>query len=90
MTPVMQMQSVRRAQYRPTASREDTARLQGQFIYCRFLDIAETGLAFPLEVVTDGTAKPLLDDVVGVEKGKLQPPGELSPDGGFTGAGEAD
>ncbi|MDB5940247.1 MAG: hypothetical protein JWP77_2611, partial [Polaromonas sp.] len=43
-----------------------------------------------LEIVADGTAEPLLDDMVGVEKRKLQPPGELSPDGGFTGAGEAD
>jgi hypothetical protein len=28
--------------------------------------------------------------MVGVEKRQLQPPGELPPDGGFTGAGEAD
>ena len=28
--------------------------------------------------------------MVGVEKSEFQPPGELSPDGGFTGAGEAD
>ena len=90
MTPVMQMQSVRRPKYRTAPRRENTARLQGQFIYYRFLDIAETRLAFPLEVVTDGTAEPLLNDVVGVAKRQLQPSGELPPDGGFTGAGEAD
>jgi len=90
MAPVMQALSIGRTQYRTAAGRKHPALQTGQFVNDGFLDIAKAGLSFPLEVVTDGTAKPLLDDVVGVEKGKLQPPGELSPDGGFTGAGEAD
>ena len=28
--------------------------------------------------------------MIGVKEGELQPPGELSPDGGFAGAGQAD
>ena len=34
--------------------------------------------------------QPLLDGVIGIDKGKLQAPGELSPDGGFSGAWQAD
>ena len=90
MPPRMQVQPVRRAQDSAAARRENATCLQGQFINDRFLDIAEAGLPFPLEIVTNCATNALLDDVVGVKKRKLQPPGKLPPDSGFTGAGEAD
>ena len=90
MPPRMQMQPVRRAQDSAATRRENAARLQGQVINDRFLDIAEAGLPFPLEIVTNRATDALLNDMVGVKKRKLQPPGKLPPNGGFTGAGEAD
>ena len=90
MPPRMQVQPVRRAQDSTATRRENAACLQGQVINDRFLDIAEAGLPFPLEIVTNRTTNALLNDMVGVKKRKLQPPGKLPPDGGFTGAGEAD
>ena len=83
------MRSVCRSQYRATACGKHPARLAGQFVNDRFLDIAKAGLPFPLEIITNGAAKLLFNDMVGVEKRELQPPGELTPDSGFTGAGEA-
>ena len=47
------------------------------------------GRAFALEILTDRAADLLLDHMIGIKERKLQPPGELPPDGGFTGAGEA-
>ena len=90
MPPLMQMQPVDGAQDSAAPRRENATCLQGQFINDRFLDIAEAGLPFPLEIVTNRATNALLDDVVGVKKRKLQPPGKLPPDSGFTGAGEAD
>ena len=90
MAAVMQALAIGRAQHRTPAGREHSACLLRQFVDDRLLNIAKAGLPFPLEIVADGAAKPLLNDVVGVEERKLQPPGELSPDGGFTGTGEAD
>ncbi len=89
MPPFTQMLAIERTQDRTAAGRQNATRLQGQLVNDGFLDIAKTRLAFALEVVTDGATQALLDDVVGVDKGKLQPPGELSPDGGFTGTWEA-
>ena len=71
MPPFMQVLAIGRAQHRPAARRKHPVRLQGQFAYHRFLDIAEADLPFPFEVVPNGTAEPLLDDMVGVEKGQL-------------------
>lgn len=38
----------------------------------------------------DRAAQLLLDHLVGIKERELQPPGQLAPDGGFTGSGEAD
>lgn len=90
MTAFAQMLAVHRAQHRTAPRGQHPAGKQGEFMDHRFLDIPKAGFAFPLEVVTDGAAEALFDDMIRVEKRKLQPPGELPPDGGLAGAGEAD
>ena len=90
MAPVMQVLAVGRTKHRTAAGREHAACERSQLVDHRFLDIAEAALPFAVEIVADRAAQAFLDDVVGVEKGQLQAPGELPPDGGFTGAGEAD
>jgi hypothetical protein len=89
MPAFVQGLAVGRTQHRPATGRKHAAGQRGQLIDHRFLDIAKARLPFPLKVVTDGATQPLLDDMVGVEKGQLQASGELTPDCGFTGAGEA-
>jgi hypothetical protein len=60
-----------------------------QFVEDGFLQITESGLAVTLKGNPDGTTQALFDEVIGVKKRKLEPPGELATDGGFTGAREA-
>ena len=55
-----------------------------------FFDIPKPLFAFALKVFPDRTTETLLDNLIGINKGKLKPSGELTPKGGFTGAGEAD
>ena len=83
------MPAVGCSQHGPATCREHPARNQRQLINDQFLDITKTGFPFALKEVTDRATDALLDDVVGVEERKLQPSGELTPDGGFAGAGEA-
>lgn len=90
MAAFAQMLAVYRAQHRTATRGQHPAGKQGEFMDHRFLDIPKAGLPFPLEVVTDGAAEALFNDVIRVEKRKLQPPGKLPPNGGFTRAGEAD
>ena len=71
MAPVMQPLAVGRTQHRTAAGREHPARQTRQLVNHRFLDIAEADLPFPLKIVPDGAAEPLLDDVVGVEESEL-------------------
>ena len=70
-------------QHHTTTRGEHTFGFLGEFINHRLLHIPKPRLPFPLEIVTDGAAQLLFNDVVRVEKGKLEPSGELSPDGGF-------
>lgn len=86
----MQMLPIGRPKHHATARGQHTFGLLGQLVNNRLLDIPKLRLPFPLKILTDGAAELLLNDVVRVEEGKLQPSGELSPDGGFARAGEAD
>ena len=58
-----------------------------QLINNDFFNISKTLLAFALKVFPDRATKALLDNLIGINKGKLEPPGELTPDSGFAGAG---
>ena len=55
-----------------------------------FFNIPKTLFAFALKVFANRATEALLDDLIGINKGKLEPPGKLTPDGGFAGTGEAD
>ena len=55
-----------------------------------FFNIPKPLFTFALKVFPDRTTETLLDNLIGIKKGKLKPSGELTPDGGFAGAGEAD
>ena len=79
----MQVLPIFRPQHGATARGQHGGRTLREFVDDRGFQIAKAVLPLALEVLTDGTAQTLLDDVVGVKKGKLQPPGELPPDGGF-------
>ena len=54
-----------------------------------FFDIPKRRFALTGEIVTDGAAEPLLNQLVRVHEGQTQPPGQVPADGGFAGAGEA-
>jgi hypothetical protein len=82
--------SVERPQHGTAASGQYAVMGLRQVINHGFFKIAKTLFAFAFKVFADRTAQTLLDDLVGVDKGKLKPSGELTPDGGFTGTGEAD
>jgi hypothetical protein len=54
-----------------------------EFVNDRRFQVAKADLPLTLEILTDRAAQALLYHVVRIKKGKLQPPGELPPDGGF-------
>ena len=61
-----------------------------QIVKYRFFDIAKAFLALALEVFADRAADALFDDRIGVHERQGEAAGELTPDGGFSGAREAD
>ena len=61
-----------------------------QVINNAFFNIPKTLFTFALKVFANRATEALLNDLIRINKGKLKPPGELTPDGGFAGAGEAD
>ena len=61
-----------------------------QVINDAFFNIPKPLFTFALKVFPDRATEALLDDLIGINKGKLKPPGELTPNGGFAGAWEAD
>ena len=52
-----------------------------------FFNIPKPLFTFALKVFPDRATQALLDNLIRINKGKLEPPGELTPDGGFAGAG---
>ena len=81
---------VYRPQHGTTAGGQHTLMGLRQVINDAFFNIPKPLFAFTLKVFPDRTAQPLLDDLIGINEGKLKPTGELTPDGGFAGAGKAD
>jgi hypothetical protein len=62
----------------------------GQLIQYSFFQITKRSFSVALKGLPDGAAQTLFNDVVRIKERKLQPPGELPTDGGFSGAWEAD
>jgi hypothetical protein len=60
-----------------------------QLVQYRFFQITKVVFAVTLKCLADGVTHPLLNDVVGVKERELQTPGDVSPDGGLTGAWKA-
>lgn len=90
LPPFPQVQAVGGPQHYAATGRQHAFLIQRELVDDRLLDIAESIFPLPLEVRADGATDPLLNHMVGIKERQLQPPGELPPDGGFTGAGQAD
>lgn len=72
-----------RPQHGATAGGQNGCRVLREFVNDRGFQIAKAVFPLALEILTDRTAQALLYDMVGVKERKLQPPGELPPDGGL-------
>ena len=90
LSPVAQPLAVKWPQYRTTAGGQHTLMGLRQVINDAFFNIPKPLFTFALKVFANRATEALLDDLIRINKGKLKPPGELTPDGGFTGAGKAD
>ena len=66
-----------------------TGRLH-HFVEGALLKIAKGDLTIACKKIPDRAPDPLLDDVIGIVERKAEPSGEVSPDGGFAGAGQPD
>ena len=83
------MQAIDRTQHRSSTRGKNTTRTQRQVIDDCSLGIAETVFTLTLEILPDRTTQPRFDHMVRVDKGKLQPAGQLPPHCGFTGTGQS-
>ena len=83
------MLTVSRPQHSPASGGKHPLMPLGQLINHGLFHITETRLPLAFEVLPDGAPQTFLDHMIGVNKGKLQTPGQLSPDSGFTRAGQA-
>ena len=90
LPPAAQPLAVKWPQHGTTAGRQHTLMGLRQFINDAFFNIPKTLFTFTLKVFTNRATETLLDNLIGINKGKLKPSGELTPDGGFAGAWEAD
>ena len=61
-----------------------------EIVKYRLFDIAKAFLALAFKIFADRAADALFDDRIGVHERQGEAAGELTPDGGFSGAGEAD
>ena len=86
----MQLLPVGGPQYNPTARRQNTLWFERELTNHRLFDITETVFPLTLKILADRAAQLLLYHMVRIKKRELEPPGELPPDGGFSGTGEAD
>ena len=87
LPPAAQPLAVKWPQHGTTAGGQHTLMGLRQVINDAFFNITKTLLAFTLKVFPYRATEALLNDLIGINKGKLKPPGELTPDGGFAGAG---
>ena len=87
LPPAAQPLPVQQPQHGTTARGQHTLMGLRQIINDAFFNIPKPLFTFALKVFADRATETLLDDLIRINKGKLQPPGELTPDGGFAGAG---
>jgi hypothetical protein len=76
-------------QHRPPTGGDNSARVICQFVQYSLFDVPKRRLAIALKGDPNGATQTLFDHVVGIKKRELQSPGDLPPDGGFSGTGEA-
>ena len=86
----MQLLPVGRPQYNPTTCGQNAFRIECELTNHRLFDITETVFPLTLKILADRAAQLLLYHMVRIKKRELKPPGELPPDGGFSGTGKAD
>ena len=87
---IPQAPAVLRPEHGATAGGENTGKTFRQIMNDRLFDVAESVLALTLEKIANRAAQALLDHVIGIGEWKVQPPGQLAPDSGLAGAGQAD
>ena len=87
LPPAAQPLPVEQPQHRTTAGGQHTLMGLRQIINDAFFNIPKTLFTFTLKVFPYRATQPLLDDLIGINKGKLKSSGELTSDGGFAGAG---
>ena len=83
LSPAAQPLAVEWPQHGTTPCGQHTLMDLRQVINDAFFNIPKTLFTFALKVFPDRATEALLDDLVGINKGKLKPSGELPPDGGF-------
>ena len=83
LATALQILAICLSQNRTAAGGQHAGMVERQFIDDRFFDIPETVFTFALKILPYGTPETRLNGVVGINKRKLEPPGELPPNGGF-------
>ena len=81
LSPVAQPLAVEGPQHGTTAGGQHTLMGLRQVINDAFFNIPKPLFTFSLKVFTNRATETLLNDLIRINKGKLKPPGELTPDG---------
>ena len=81
LPPTAQPLAVEGPQHGTTAGGQHTLMGLRQVIDNAFFNIPKTLFTFSLKVFTNRATETLLNDLIRINKGKLKPPGELTPDG---------
>ncbi|MCY1307505.1 hypothetical protein D9M70_574310 [compost metagenome] len=84
------MLAVGLAQHGAAAGRQHAVGVGGQVGDDRLLDVAEGGFALAIEKITDRAADALLDHMIGVDEGSVQPSAQPPAHCGLSGAGQPD
>ncbi len=85
-----QLLAVGLAQHRAAPGGQHAVRAGRQLGDHLLLEVAEGGFTFALEVIADRAADALLDLVVGVDEGKIEPKPQPPAHRGLSGAGQSD
>ena len=90
LPPAAKPLPIERSQHGTTSGGKHTLMGLRQVINHVFFQIPKPLFTFALKVFPNRATQPLLNNLIGINEGKLNPAGELTPDGGFSGAWEAD
>ncbi len=86
----MQVGAVFRPQHRSATGGHDRRRALSELVNDRRLKVSKRLLAFAFEKLSNRTAEPLLNHVIGVDEGKRKTTSELAPHSRLTGPRQAD